>query len=156
MLGAIDQAYLYDLLDALSQRDGSRMLGVADAMETRSLSFDAALQELATLLHRLALAQIVPSAIGEDMPERNAIIALARKFSPEDMQLFYQIAINGREDLSRAPDEYAGFTMTLMRMLAFMPEDPYMGAAISLAIPGSFFLNKKWRRLERGPFGCGE
>ena len=131
MLGAIDQAYLYDLLDALSQKNGSRMLEVADVMETRSLSLDAALQELATLLHRVALAQIVPSAIDEDMPERTRLMELAGMFSPEDVQLFYQIAINGREDLSRAPDEYAGFTMTLMRMLAFIPEDPSMGAAIT-------------------------
>lgn len=123
MLGAIDQSYLYDLLDALSQKDGAKMLAIADAMETRSLSFDAALQDLATLLHRVALAQIVPSAIGEDAPEREQIFALAKVFLPEDIQLFYQIAINGRDDLSRAPDEYAGFTMTLMRMLAFTPDD---------------------------------
>ena len=123
MLGAIDQRYLYDLLDALSQKDGAKMLAIADAMETRSLSFDTALQDMATLLHRLALAQIVPSAIGEDAPEREQIFALGKVFSPEDIQLFYQIAINGRDDLSRAPDEYAGFTMTLMRMLAFIPDD---------------------------------
>jgi DNA polymerase-3 subunit gamma/tau len=123
MLGAIDQSYLYDLLDALSQKDGAKMLAIADAMETRSLSFDAALQDMATLLHRVALAQVVPSAIGEDAPEREQIFALAKVFLPEDIQLFYQIAINGRDDLSRAPDEYAGFTMTLMRMLAFIPDD---------------------------------
>ncbi|SEL10807.1 DNA polymerase III subunit gamma/tau [Nitrosovibrio tenuis] len=123
MLGAIDRTYLYELLDALTHKDGLRMLAIADEMETRSLSFDAALQDLAGLLHRLALAQIVPSAIGEDMPEHERILALAETFAPEDVQLFYQIAIQGRDDLSRAPDEYAGFTMTLMRMLAFMPED---------------------------------
>ncbi|MGH8761646.1 MAG: DNA polymerase III subunit gamma/tau [Nitrosospira sp.] len=122
MLGAIDQSYLYDLLDALAQKDGARMLELADAMETRSLSFDAALQDLATLLHRIALAQIVPSAIGEDTPERERTLALAKTFVPEDIQLFYQIVIHGRSDLSQAPDEYAGFTMTLMRLLAFMPE----------------------------------
>ncbi len=122
MLGAIDQGYLYDVLDALSQKDGARMLAVADAMETRSLSFDAALQDLATLLHRLALAQIVPMAIGEDIPERERIFVLAKTFTPEDIQLFYQIVIHGRSDLAQAPDEYAGFTMTLMRLLAFIPE----------------------------------
>lgn len=122
MLGAIDQGYLYDLLDALSQNDGARMLAVADAMETRSLSFDAALQDLATLLHRLALAQVVPSAISEDTPEREQIFTLAKTFTPEDIQLFYQIVIHGRSDLAQAPDEYAGFTMTLMRLLAFVPE----------------------------------
>jgi len=123
MLGAIDQGYLYDLLDALAQKDGAGMLAIADAMEARSLSFDAALQDLATLLHRLALAQIVPSAIGEDTSERQRVFALAAAFPPQDVQLFYQMAILGRSDLSRAPDEYAGFTMTLLRMLAFLPED---------------------------------
>jgi DNA polymerase-3 subunit gamma/tau len=123
MLGAVDQGYLLDLLEVLAQRDGARMLAIADAMETRSLSFDAALQDLATLLHRLTLAQIVPAAIGDDEPERNRVFELAKTFAPEDIQLFYQIAIHGREDLGRAPDEYAGFTMTLLRMLAFIPED---------------------------------
>ena len=123
MLGAIDQSYLYELLDALAHKDGARMLAIADAMESRSVSFDAALQDLASLLHRIALAQIVPSAIAEDTPEREHLLALAKTFVAEDIQLFYQIAIHGRGDLGRAPDEYAGFTMTLMRMLAFMPED---------------------------------
>ena len=129
MLGAIDQGYLYDLLDALAQKDGVQMLALADAMEARSLSFDAALQDLAALLHRLALAQTVPQAISEDVPERERIFALAKIFAPEDIQLFYQIALHGRSDLSLAPDEYAGFTMTLMRMLAFMPGDAAAGGA---------------------------
>jgi DNA polymerase-3 subunit gamma/tau len=131
MLGAIDQGYLYDLLDALARKDGAGMLALADAMEARSLSFDAALQDLATLLHRVALAQIVPLAIGEDTPEHERIFELAAVFPPQDVQLFYQIAILGRSDLSRAPDEYAGFTMTLMRMLAFLPEDMSIAAAKS-------------------------
>jgi len=129
MLGAIDQGYLYDLLDALAQRDGVQMLALADAMEARSLSFDAALQDLAALLHRLALAQTVPQAIGAEVPERERIFALAKIFAPEEIQLFYQIALHGRSDLSLAPDEYAGFTMTLMRMLAFMPGDAAAGGA---------------------------
>jgi len=129
MLGAIDQGYLYDLLDALTQRDGVQMLALADAMEARSLSFDAALQDLAALLHRLALAQTVPQAIGAEVPERERIFALAKIFAPEEIQLFYQIALHGRSDLSLAPDEYAGFTMTLMRMLAFMPGDAAAGGA---------------------------
>lgn len=123
MLGAIDQNYLYDLLDALAQKDGLKLLSVADEMEVRSLSFDAALQDLAALLHRIALAQTVPQAIGEDAPERERIFKLAKNFLAEDIQLFYQICLHGRSDLSLAPDEYAGFTMTLMRMLAFLPDD---------------------------------
>lgn len=123
MLGAIDQNYLYDLLDALVQNDGVKMMSIADEMEARSLSFDTALQDLGALLHRIALAQTVPSAIAEEVPERERILVLAETFSPEDIQLFYQIALHGRGDLSLAPDEYAGFTMTLMRLLAFLPDN---------------------------------
>jgi DNA polymerase-3 subunit gamma/tau len=91
-------------------------------MEARSLSFDNALGELARLLHRIALAQTAEDALPEDTPERDRVLALARSIDPEDAQLYYQIALHGRQDLALAPDEYAGFTMTLMRMLAFAPE----------------------------------
>ncbi len=121
MLGAIDQAYLYNMLEALLARDGAALLSIADEMLGRSMDFGAALQELATLLHRIALAQTVPQAIAEDEPERERLLALAENFTAEDMQLFYQIAIHGRNEIDLAPDEYAGFTMTLLRMLAFMP-----------------------------------
>ena len=121
MLGAIDQSYLYDMLHALLARDGAGMLRIADDMTSRSVAFDAALQDLATLLHRIALAQTVPQAIAEDEPERDRLLQLAQHFSAEDVQLFYQIAIHGRNEIDLAPDEYAGFTMTLLRMLAFMP-----------------------------------
>jgi DNA polymerase-3 subunit gamma/tau len=121
MLGAIDQSYLFDLLQSLQARDGAGLLRIADSMAMRSLAFDAALQELATLLHRVALAQTVPQAIAEDEPERARLLELAQQFSAEEVQLFYQIAIHGRNEIDLAPDEYAGFTMTLLRMLAFMP-----------------------------------
>ena len=123
MLGIIDQSYLFDLLEALAQKNGTRLLSLADEMEAQCLSFDSALQELAALLHRIALAQTVPQAISEDMPECVRIFTLAKVFLPDDIQLFYQISLHGRSDLSLAPDEYAGFTMTLMRMLTFMPDD---------------------------------
>ena len=121
MLGAIDQSYLYDMLQALLAKDGARLLDIADNMATRSLSFEVALQDLATLLHRVALAQAVPQAIPEDEPERAQLMDLAQQFGAEDLQLFYQIAIHGRGEIDLAPDEYAGFTMTLLRMLSFMP-----------------------------------
>jgi len=121
MLGAIDQSYLFDLLQTLQARDGAGLLRIADDMAIRSLAFDAALQDLATLLHRVALAQTVPLAIAEDEPERVRLLELAQSFSAEEIQLFYQIAIHGRNEIDLAPDEYAGFTMTLLRMLAFMP-----------------------------------
>lgn len=121
MLGAIDQSYLFDVLQTLLERDGAGLLRIADDMLSRSLAFDAALQDLATLLHRVALAQTVPQAIAEDEPERLRLLELAQSFSAEEIQLYYQIAIHGRNEIDLAPDEYAGFTMTLLRMLAFRP-----------------------------------
>ena len=121
MLGAIDRGYLYDLLQTLLARDGVGLLRIADDMLSRSLAFDNALQDLATLLHHIALAQTVPEAIAEDEPDRVRLMGLAQSFSAEEIQLHYQIAIHGRNEIDLAPDEYAGFTMTLLRMLAFMP-----------------------------------
>ena len=121
MLGAIDQSYLYDVLQTLLARDGVGLLRIADDMQSRSLAFDVALQDLATLLHRVALAQTVPQAIAEDEPERTRLLELAQSFSAEEIQLYYQIAIHGRNEIDLAPDEYAGFTMTLLRILAFRP-----------------------------------
>jgi len=123
MLGAIDQDYLFKLLEGLAQQDLNSMLAVASDMEARSLSFDSALQDLATLLHQTALAQSAPDALGRDLPERERIIALAQQFDAEELQLHYQIALHGRRDLALAPDEYAGFSMSLMRMLAFRPAE---------------------------------
>lgn len=121
MLGAIDQSYLFDLLAALRAQDGAVLLEIADNMMARSIAFDAALQELATLLHRIALVQNVPQAIADDDPERVRLLELAQAYTAEDVQLYYQIAIHGRDEIDLAPDEYAGFTMTLLRMLAFSP-----------------------------------
>ncbi|MFA5825824.1 MAG: DNA polymerase III subunit gamma/tau [Gallionellaceae bacterium] len=121
MLGAIDQGYLFDLLQTLRTGDGAGLLRIADDMAIRSLAFEAALQDLATLLHRIALAQTIPQAIAEDEPERERLLGLAQQFTPEEIQLNYQIVIHGRNEIDLAPDEYAGFTMTLLRMLAFAP-----------------------------------
>lgn len=123
MMGIIDQGYLFDVLEALTKRDGLTLLSLAQEMEAQCLSFDSVLQELAAVLHQIALAQTVPQAISEDIPDSARLFALAQYFPAEDVQLFYQIALHGRSDLSLAPDEYAGFTMTLLRMLAFMPDD---------------------------------
>ena len=137
MLGAIDQGYLYDLLQILHAGDGPGLLRIADDMSMRSIAFDAALQDLATLLHRIALAQTIPQAIPDDEPERVRLIELAQQFTPEEIQLNYQIAIHGRNEIELAPDEYAGFTMTLLRMLAFAPQAAVAGANVPQAAPRS-------------------
>jgi DNA polymerase III subunit gamma/tau len=121
MLGAIDRGYLFGLLEALHEQNGAGILEIADNMSARSLAFDTALQELASLLHRIALSQTMPQAIADDEPERKRMLELSRVFTAEEIQLYYQIAIHGRDEIDLAPDEYAGFTMTLLRMLAFAP-----------------------------------
>ncbi len=123
MLGALDQTYLVRVLDALAAQDGASLLTIADDMAARSLSWSAALQDLATLLNRIAIAQAVPGAVPDDLPAHDDILRLAQTFPAEDVQLFYQIVVHGRNELGLAPDEYAGFTMTLLRMLAFVPLD---------------------------------
>ena len=121
MLGALDQSFLVRILDALAAEDGATLLSLTDEMGTRSLSFHTALQDLATLLHRIALAQAVPGGLPGDWPEREEIMRLAEVFAAEEIQLFYQIVLHGKQELGLAPDEYAGFSMTLLRLLAFRP-----------------------------------
>ncbi len=121
MLGALDQSYLIRLIDALVAGDGANVLAIADEMALRSLSFSTALQDLASLFHRIGWAQFAPSSVLDEWPEADDIRRFAEALSPEQVQLFYQIATLGRSELGLAPDEYAGFTMTLLRMLAFEP-----------------------------------
>ncbi|MDG1073618.1 MAG: DNA polymerase III subunit gamma/tau [Methylophilaceae bacterium] len=121
MLGAIDQSYLFDLLHALLNEDGVALISKAQEMQTRSISFEAALNDLAKLLHQIAIAQMVPESISHDLPEREVLLQLAENLPADKLQLYYQIALLGGRDISLAPDEYAGFTMSLLRMLAFSP-----------------------------------
>ncbi|RQR31060.1 DNA polymerase III subunit gamma/tau [Burkholderia sp. Bp9142] len=121
MLGALDQTYMVRLLEALAAGDGPEILAIADEMSLRSLSFSTALQDLASLLHRIAWAQFAPGSVLDEWPEAADLRRFAQTLSPEQVQLFYQIATVGRAELGLAPDEYAGFTMTLLRMLAFEP-----------------------------------
>jgi DNA polymerase III subunit gamma/tau len=127
MLGAIDQSYLFDIINALLREDGATLITKAKEMEARSISFEAALNDFAKLLHQIAIAQTVPDSISNDLPEREALLQLAQVLSPEKLQLYYQIALLGGRDISLAPDEYAGFTMSLLRMLAFSPTDDISG-----------------------------
>jgi DNA polymerase-3 subunit gamma/tau len=122
MLGAIDQGFLLRLLESIAGGDAAAAVGVAAEMQTRSLSFDTALADLASLLLKLALAQSAPDALEADLPERARVLELAGRLDAETVQLCYQIALQGREDLPLAPDEHGGFVMTILRMLAFRPE----------------------------------
>ena len=121
MLGTLDDAYLIRILDCLIAKDGASLLAVANEMGERSMSFSLALQDLSSLLQKIAAAQVVPESVLDDWPEAGEIRRLAGQISKEEAQLFYQITITSRPDLSLAPDEQTGFAMTLLRMLAFRP-----------------------------------
>ena len=121
MIGAVDKRYLYELLTFLMEQDGTQLIQKAQEMAGNAVGFDSALNDLAMLLQRLALLKTVPGAVAADDPERERLTQLANYFSDEQIQLYYQCVIHGKQDLPLAPDEYAGFVMTLLRMLAFAP-----------------------------------
>ena len=121
MIGAVDKRYLYELLQSIADQNGAALMNQAREMAERAVGFDNALSELALLLQRIALLQTVPAAVPADDPEYPALKHLAARLGGEQIQLYYQCAIHGKQDLGLAPDEYAGFVMTLLRMLAFAP-----------------------------------
>src|SRR5580692_3563197 len=133
MLGTIDRGHVGRLIDALSRADGAGLLAEVRELDRGAPDYDRALVELATLLQRIAIVQIVPEAAQQDEEFDAALLnRLAMAISPEDAQLYYQIALAGRRDLNMAPEPRIGFEMTLLRMLAFRPE-----ATAQPARPGS-------------------
>ena len=127
MLGTLDDSYLIRILDSLIAKDGATLLAISNEMGERSMSFSLALQDLSSLIQKIAAAQIVPESVLEDWPEAAEIRRLATLLTKEEAQLFYQITITSRPDLSLAPDEQTGFAMTLLRMLAFRPSSADVG-----------------------------
>ena len=134
MLGTVGDEHLFALLDALVAQDVPAMIEVARLMDTRSLSFDGGLQELATLFHRIALIQFAPESL-LDEAERSRLAPYAQALDAEYLQLAYQIAIHGRDELSLAPDDYSGFVMSLLRLHAFRPERAGAAKATAAAAP---------------------
>ncbi|MFA7607301.1 MAG: DNA polymerase III subunit gamma/tau [Rhodocyclaceae bacterium] len=145
MLGMVGDDHLFALLDALLAGDAVALLSVVDQMIARSLSPDAALHALASLLQRMAVAQFAPSALADEV-ERARLAPYVSAWDPEYLQLAYQMVIHGRSELSLAPDEQAGFTMTMLRLLAFRPEQPLpLGADPQASRPPAA------RPIERAP-----
>ncbi|MFY3200589.1 DNA polymerase III subunit gamma/tau [Achromobacter xylosoxidans] len=118
MLGTIDQRHLVRLLDALSTGDAKGVLAVADELATRGLSYAGALADLAVLLSRVAIEQRVSGVTPAEDPLAADIARLAQSLHPDAVQLFYSVAVHSRGELTLAPDEYAGFIMACLRMLA--------------------------------------
>lgn len=118
MLGTIDQRHLVRLLDALSAGDAKSVLAVADELAIRGLSYAGALADLAVLLSRVAIEQRVKGVTAAEDPLAADIARLALSLHPDAVQLFYSVAVHSRSELTLSPDEYAGFIMACLRMLA--------------------------------------
>lgn len=121
MLGTIDRDLVFRVLEAVGSGDAAVVLAVTAQLAEQSVDFAGALTELISALHHVALAQIQPDAVDNGIGERERILALAAANTAEDIQLYYQIAIQGRRDMPYAADMRSGFEMTLLRMLAFRP-----------------------------------
>jgi len=117
MLGVVDRRDLDRIFDALEAGDGRALVAIADDMLAGNAPFERTLLDFAALVQRLALAQV--GALPGDEEPGEALAERAARISPEDLQAWYQIAIYGSRDLPLAPDPHAGFTMTLLRLLAF-------------------------------------
>ena len=117
MLGTLGGDLVWPLLERVVDGDGPGAIAEAGRVAARSLSYDSALEELAAILHRVALAQA--GAESPDEPDAARVSAMAEKMDAGRVQVMYQIALLARRDLPLAPDEYAGFTMALLRMISF-------------------------------------
>ncbi|MDX1466816.1 MAG: DNA polymerase III subunit gamma/tau, partial [Halomonas sp.] len=121
MLGTLDHRHVLALVEALAEVDAARLLGEVAALAEQGPDFAAVLDDITGVLHRLAIAQMVPDAVDNGHGDRDALLELAARFTAEDIQLFYQIGIQGRGDMEHAPDLRTALEMTLLRMLAFRP-----------------------------------
>ena len=128
MLGSIEDHSVLEILEALAARDGGELMAVVERLAERTPDFGDVLAAILTQLHGLSLLQTVPEAGDPDHPDRQRLQALADALEPEDVQLFYQIGLNGRRDLPLAPEPRMGFEMVLLRMLAFRPDDDGAGS----------------------------
>src|SRR5512145_1773847 len=135
MLGTLDRTQVFDIVEALVARDAKKVLACVEALDERAPDYREVLADLAALLQKLALLQAVPDLQLDEAEDIETYRRLASALSPEDAQLFYQIAIVGRRDLELAPDVRGGFEMVLLRMLAFGVADGTQAQLSSAAAP---------------------
>lgn len=122
MLGTLDHRHVLALIEALAEVDAARLLQEVASLAEQGPDFGAVLDDLTAVLHRLAIGQMVPSALDNGHGDRQALLELAGRFAAEDVQLYYQIGVQGRADMAHAPDLRTALEMTLLRMLAFRPQ----------------------------------
>jgi DNA polymerase III subunit gamma/tau len=136
MLGTVDRQEVYRLIDAVAVGDGVKVYEVIDQVAEFSPDFSALLDEVLTVLHKIAVYQVVPEGVDNSFGDREKIGQLATNISADQVQLFYQIALMGKRDLNLAPDLKMGFEMTMIRMLAFeLEDDAPPGATVAVPKP---------------------
>jgi DNA polymerase-3 subunit gamma/tau len=121
MLGSVDLSFIYQLLEALAAGDPASLLAIVGRMAEHAPDFEGSLDELISMVHRVAVAQVVPEAIDNSWGDAERVAQIASAITAEDAQLFYQIALNGKRDIALAADSRSGFEMVLLRMVAFRP-----------------------------------
>ena len=129
MLGTVDRSHAFRLVQALAQRDGPAVLATVDGLRQLGLSAAGTLEEMAALLQQMAVQQAVPGALDETDPDTAGAVALAAEMAADETHLLYSIVVHGRAELSLVPDDHAGQTMVLLRLLAFVPEGAPAGVA---------------------------
>ena len=129
MLGSVDRSYVFGLLQALALGDGKAVVQTVETLRLHGLSAAAALEEMATVLQRMAVLQAVPGEPDDNDPDAAELASLARSLPADETQLLYSLCLHGRAELGLAPDEYAALTMVLLRLLAFKPGRPVLAAA---------------------------
>jgi DNA polymerase-3 subunit gamma/tau len=121
MLGSVDLSFVYRLLETVGGGQPAEVLAIVDRMAEHAPDFEGSLDELISLLHRVAVAQAVPEAIDNSWGDAERVAQIAASLTAEDVQLYYQVALNGKRDLVVVPEPRSGFEMVLLRMIAFRP-----------------------------------
>ncbi len=121
MLGTIDQHLVYRIVEQIAAQQPQAVLEAVQSLAEFSPDYHGVLGDIVSLLHRVALAQVVPAAVDNSLGDRDQVMALAQQMRAEEVQLYYQVALMGRKDLPLVPEPREGLEMTLLRMLAFRP-----------------------------------
>lgn len=131
MLGTLDTDQAIHLLEAISSKQPQVAMACIEGLAENGVEWDGLLSQLATQLHRLAMFQALPSTLDKAQPDAERIELLSNALSPQDIQLYYQIVLKGRQDLPLSPTARVGIEMVALRMLAFRPAEQAMATAIS-------------------------
>jgi DNA polymerase-3 subunit gamma/tau len=135
MLGTIERSFVVDICQALISGSGTELLAAIGRMAEQAPDYDAALTDILSVWHQVAIVQTVPEALDKGVSNYSELLALAAAVSREDTQLFYQICLLGRKDLQLSPDAKSGFEMVMLRALAFRPQSSARVSSLPTTVP---------------------